>query len=70
MGAADRLHPGLIIVLLGGGLGIVSGLRPGRLDTSTLVATAVCAAIPAFVAAIALIGLFDVRLHWLPALGS
>jgi peptide/nickel transport system permease protein len=64
------LYASLIIVVLGGGLGIVSGLRPGRLDTSTLVATAVCAAIPAFVAAIALIGLFAVKLHWFPALGN
>ena len=39
----------------GGCLGIVSGLRRGGFDTSTLVLTAVSAAIPAFVAAIALI---------------
>jgi ABC-type dipeptide/oligopeptide/nickel transport system permease subunit len=64
------LYASLIIVVLGIGLGILSGLRPGWLDTSTLVATAVAAAIPAFVAAIALIGLFAVRLGWFPALGN
>jgi peptide/nickel transport system permease protein len=48
----------------------VSGLRPGRLDTSTLVVTATSAAIPAFVAAIALILLFAVKLRWFPALGN
>jgi peptide/nickel transport system permease protein len=48
----------------------MSGLRPGRLDTSTLVATAISAAIPAFVAAIALITLFAVKLRWFPALGN
>src|SRR5215471_14649593 len=35
------LYASLIIVVLGVGAGIVSGLRPGRLDTSALVATAV-----------------------------
>jgi peptide/nickel transport system permease protein len=45
----------------------MSGLRPGRLDTSTLVATAISAAIPAFVAAITL---FAVKLRWFPALGN
>jgi peptide/nickel transport system permease protein len=64
------LYASLIIVVLGTGLGILSGLRPGLLDTSALVATAVAAAIPAFVAAIALIGLFAVRLRWFPALGN
>src|SRR5271166_350649 len=64
------LYASLIIVVLGIGLGVVSGLRPGVLDTSTLVVTAVLAAIPAFVAAITLILLFAVRLRWFPALGN
>jgi peptide/nickel transport system permease protein len=64
------LYASVLIVVLGVGLGIVSGLRPGRLDTSTLVVTATSAAIPAFVAAIALILLFAVKLRWFPALGN
>ena len=40
------------------------------LDTSTLVVTAVSAAIPAFVAAIALILLFARKLGGFPALGN
>ena len=64
------LYASVIIVVLGVGLGIVSGLRSGGLDTSTLVVTAVSAAIPAFVAAIALILLFAVKLRWFPALGN
>ena len=64
------LYASLIIVVLGIGLGIVSGLRPGVLDTSALVVTAVVAAIPAFVAAIALILVFAVKLRWFPALGN
>ena len=39
------LYAALIIVALGIGLGILSGLRPGAFDTSTLVTTAVSAAI-------------------------
>ena len=64
------LYASLIIVVLGIGLGVVSGLRHGRFDTSTLVVTAVSAAIPAFVAAIVLITLFAVKLRWFPALGN
>jgi len=64
------LYAALIIVVLGIGLGILSGLRPGGFDTSTLVTTAVSAAIPAFVAAIVLILVFAVKLGWFPALGN
>ncbi len=64
------LYASIVIMLLGIGLGILSGLRPGLTDTGTLVVTAVSAAIPSFVAAIALILLFAVRLHWFPSLGN
>ena len=64
------LYASLIIVVAGIGLGVVSGLRRGWSDTSTLVVTAVSAAIPAFVAAIVLIILFAVKLRWFPALGN
>ena len=64
------LYASLIIVVLGIGLGVVSGLRTGRFDTSTLLVTAISAAIPAFVAAIVLITLFAVKLRWFPALGN
>src|SRR5215472_6328863 len=64
------LYAAVLILLFGIGMGIVAGLRPGRLDTSTLVVTAISAAIPAFVAAIGLIVLFAVKLRWFPALGN
>jgi len=64
------LYAAVLIVLLGIGLGIVAGLRPGLLDTSTLVLTAVAAAIPAFVAAILLILAFGVQLRWFPVIGN
>ena len=64
------LYAAVLIVLLGIGIGVLAGLRPGLLDTSTLVLTAVAAAIPAFVAAIVLILAFAVQLRWFPALGN
>jgi len=64
------LYASVLIVVFGVGLGIASGLRRGGLDASTLVVTAVSAAVPAFVAAIALTLLFAVKLGWFPALGN
>ena len=60
------LYASLIICVIGIGLGLLAGLRPGRLDTSTLVVTAVSAAIPAFVAAIVLILVFAVQAGLVP----
>jgi peptide/nickel transport system permease protein len=64
------LYASVLIAVFGIGLGVLAGLRPGMLDTSTLVLTAVSAAIPAFVAAIVLILIFAVKLGWFPALGN
>jgi peptide/nickel transport system permease protein len=64
------LYASLIIVVVGIALGVLSGLKPGLLDTSALVFTAISAAIPSFVAAIVLILVFAVRLGWFPALGN
>ena len=64
------LYSSILIIALGVGLGIVSGLRPGFLDTSTLVITAISASLPAFVAAIVLILVFAVQLQWFPSLGN
>ena len=64
------LYASIIIMVIGIGLGLLSGLRPGLLDTGTVVVTAVSAAIPSFVAAIILILLFAVKLGWFPSLGN
>ena len=64
------LYASLIILVLGIGLGILAGLRPGLLDTSVLVTSAVSAAVPSFVAAIVLTTLFAVQVRWFPALGN
>ena len=64
------LYSSVLILVFGIGIGLVAGLRPGILDTSTVVVTAISAAIPAFVAAIVLILLFAVKLGWFPAIGN
>ncbi|MDA8319594.1 MAG: ABC transporter permease [Actinomycetota bacterium] len=64
------LYAAIIILVLGIGMGVVAGLRPGLLDTSALVVSAVSAAIPSFVAAIVLITVFAVKLGWFPPLGN
>jgi peptide/nickel transport system permease protein len=63
-------YASVLIVVFGIGLGIVSGLRRGLVDTGTLLLTAISAAIPGFVAAIVLILVFAVDLGWFPALGN
>jgi peptide/nickel transport system permease protein len=64
------LYASVIILVLGIGLGVLAGLRPGLADTSVLVSSAISAAIPSFVAAIVLTSLFAVKLGWFPALGN
>src|SRR5260370_36445471 len=64
------LYSSILIIALGVGLGILAGLRPGLLDTSTLVVTAISASLPAFVAAIVLILVFAVQLQLFPSIGN
>jgi peptide/nickel transport system permease protein len=64
------LYAALLIVVFGVGLGLLSGLRRGWLDTSILTVTTVFAAVPSFVAAIVLLSVFSVNLGWFPALGA
>ena len=62
------LYSSILIMVLGVGLGVTGGLRPGLIDTSVLVVTAISAALPSFVAAIVLIIVFSVGLGWFPSL--
>jgi peptide/nickel transport system permease protein len=64
------LYASVIILIIGIGMGVLAGLRPGLSDTSVLVSSAISAAIPSFVASILLIALFAVKLGWFPALGN
>ena len=69
--AADLvLYAALLIIVFGVGLGVLSGLRRGVLDTSIVVTTTVFAAVPSFVATIVLLSVFSVNLGWFPALGA
>ena len=60
------------VLIVGGGvtLGLVAGIRSGLLDRGVLLATVIGQAVPGFVAAIALIWVFAVRLGWFPAIGA
>ncbi|PKH40202.1 peptide/nickel transport system permease protein [Nocardioides alpinus] len=64
------LYAAVLIVVIGIGLGLLAGLRPGWVDTSVVVASSAAAAVPAFLSAIVLTLIFAVTLSWLPALGA
>ena len=64
------LMASLIIIVSGITLGIASGLRDRSSNLVTLAATAVMAAIPAFVGATLLLMVFSATLGWFPALGT
>jgi len=51
-------------------LGLLSALRKGRADTAVLATTTVGIATPSFVAAIVMISVFTLTLHWFPAIGA
>ncbi len=60
-----------VLIMVGGlSLGILGALRRGRTDSAILILTTIAAGTPSFVAAIALVSLFSVRLGWFPAFGS
>lgn len=62
-------YASLLILVSGIGLGVLSGLRRGGIDTGVLVTTAVAASVPSFVAAIVLMFGLAVALPWFPAFG-
>jgi peptide/nickel transport system permease protein len=63
-------YSAVLILVFGVGAGILAGLRRGVLDNSIIAISTILAAVPSFVAAIVLIAVFAVDLHWLPALGN
>jgi len=63
-------YAAVLIALFGVGLGLLSALRRGATDGAVMVLTTFFMAVPSFVAAIVLIGLFAVQLAWFPAFGS
>jgi peptide/nickel transport system permease protein len=63
-------YAAVLVLVFGVGMGVLGGLRRGVVDTTTVVVSAVSAAVPAFVAAIVLILVFAVDLGWFPAYGN
>lgn len=63
------LYAAVLIVVLGVGLGLLSALRPGRVDAVVTVLVSTATAVPAFVAASATIAVFAVGLGWFPSYG-
>jgi peptide/nickel transport system permease protein len=62
-------YAGVLIVLSGVGLGLLSGLRSGRVSAAVDLVTTVGIAVPTFVAAALLTSVFAVELHWFPVQG-
>ena len=60
----------ILILVVGLTVGIVAGLRPGWLDSTLMLGATASMAVPAFVAAIVLILIFAVNLHWFPVFGA
>jgi peptide/nickel transport system permease protein len=63
-------YAALLIIIFGVVLGVVSALRKGPADTAILAGTTVGIATPSFVAAIMMISVFTLGLHWFPAIGA
>jgi peptide/nickel transport system permease protein len=64
------LYAAVLILVIGIGMGIVAGVRPGKTDGAITVGTTIGLAMPTFVMAVFLITIFAVNLGWFPALGS
>ncbi|MEU8822040.1 ABC transporter permease [Streptomyces sp. NPDC048636] len=60
----------VLFVVLGVGAGILAAVRRGWVDSAVVGATTLAASVPSFVAAIALVSLFGVRLGWFPVTGG
>ena len=63
------LFAGLFIILIGLGVGITAGLKPGWLDSTLMITATAAMSVPAFVAAIVLVTVFAVNLGWFPVFG-
>jgi peptide/nickel transport system permease protein len=57
----------LLMALVGIPLGLLAGLRGGRIDAALSAGSLGLVAVPEFVAGTLLLALFAVRLHWVPA---
>lgn len=62
-------YAALLLAVVGVGLGLLSGLRPGPLDLGITTVVSVSTAVPAFVASSLTVAVFAVGLGWFPAYG-
>lgn len=62
-------YAALLIVLVGVGLGLLSALKPGRVDLAVTALVSIATAVPAFVAASITISVFAVKLGWFEPYG-
>lgn len=60
----------VVIIVLGLGIGIFAGLRPGRTSSALIGLSTIGMAIPSFVVAVVLTLIFAVDLRWFPAFSS
>ncbi|MEI6373240.1 MAG: ABC transporter permease [Actinomycetes bacterium] len=60
----------IIILIIGLTVGITAGLKRGWVDRTLMVGATGAMAVPAFVAAIVLVLIFAVNLHWFPVFGA
>lgn len=63
-------YASVLFLIFGIGLGILSALRRGAIDSSVLVGTTFGHAVPPFVAGVVLIAVFGVGLGWFPVSGN
>lgn len=63
-------YAAVLIVVVGIGLGVLAGLRPGWVDNAVLLGSNLGFAVPTFFAALLLMSLFGVTLGWFPVFGS
>lgn len=64
------VYAAVIIAIVGIGLGLLSALRPGKIDAAVSVLTTAFLSTPVFVVGVALISVFAVRLSWFPVFGA
>lgn len=62
-------YAAVLIIVLGLGMGLLSALNPGWVDSAVTAVVSVATAVPAFVAAYCLIAMFSVQLGWFPSFG-
>jgi peptide/nickel transport system permease protein len=64
------IYSAILIIVSGVALGVLSALRPGKLDTLIMTATNIGTAVPTFVAGLILLAIFGVKLNWFPVYGA